>query len=287
MIESLTKFVPINFLCTHFGVSRSGYYSWKESSPNKDKHKKKIVAAIKNIFEKSGKTYGSPRVFHALRKQGLKLSKKTVAKYMKEEGLRVTQKKRFTPKTTDSNHSGPIAPRIFKIEEDMPTVPNEIWAGDITYLDLGGVFFYLSVVLDLFNREIVGWSVDDSLKSSGVIRALKHAIISQGTDTKIIFHSDRGSQYASEKFRALLNEEEMIPSMSRKGNCYDNSCVESFFKSLKADLNSMGVTLTEGNVKSEIFKYIEIWYNRKRLHSSLGYLAPEEYRLNYNLKKTA
>ena len=193
---------------------------------------------------------------------------------MRNLGIQVKAKKKFIPQTTNSNHDNPISPRVFKAEEPIPQRQNEVWAGDITYLLIGKIFYYLSVVLDLFSREVVGWSVDKTLESSGVISALQNAITIQNADAKVIFHSDRGSQYASKKFRALLNKEEMIPSMSRKGNCYDNCYVESFFKTLKTDMHNMGVTLTEENARSEIFKYIEVWYNRKRMHSSLGYLSP-------------
>ena len=155
---------------------------------------------------------------------------------MKESGIGVKSRKKFTPQTTDSNHSSPISPRVFKVEDNFPQRANEIWAGDITYLPVDKKFYYLSVVLDLFNREVIGWSVDKTLEASGVIQALQNAIITQQADAKIIFHSDRGVQYASKKFREILNKEDMIPSMSRKGNCYDNCYVESFFKTLKSDI---------------------------------------------------
>ena len=144
---------------------------------------------------------------------------------------------------------------------------------------MGEIFYYLSVIFDLFNREVIGWSVDKTLEASGVIMALQNAITSQGTDSKIIFHSDRGSQYASKQFRKLLSKEDMIPSMSRRGNCYDNCYVESFFSTLKKDLKNMGIQLIEGNIRSEIFKYIEVWYNRKRQHSSLNYQSPVQFKI--------
>lgn len=197
---------------------------------------------------------------------------------MRDIGLYPKNTKKFKSKTTDSNHDGQFSPRIFKSEEYIGKAPNEIWAGDITYLPAGGKFYYLSVVLDLFNREVIGWSLDKSLSADGVITALKNAILSQGSDSKIIFHSDRGVQYSSKRFRTLLNGQEMIPSMSRKGNCYDNCYVESFFKILKTEIFNMNIILTEKNIHTEIFRYIEVWYNRRRMHSSLSYKSPLDFK---------
>ena len=208
-------------------------------------------------FERSGKTYGSPRIYQCLKKRNIPCSLNTVAKVMREVGIRVMARKKFIPQTTDSNHNAPISPRIFRPKALLPEGRNDIWAGDITYLPVSKKFYYLSVVLDLFNREVIGWSVDKTLEATGVISALQNAIISQRTDTKIIFHSDRGSQYASKKFRSLLNREEIIPSMSRKGNCYDNCYVESFFKTLKSDIHNMGIILTEENIRSEILNILK------------------------------
>ena len=278
-MDSLSQSIPISFLCTHFKVSRSGYYSWKNSVGTRNECRDIVVKAIKEEFEMSGGTYGSPRIQQCLQDREIPCSINTVAKIMREEGIKVKNKKKFTPKTTDSNHNSPIAPREFKSEQGTPDFPNKVWAGDITYILVGKVFYYLSVVMDLFNREIVGWSIDKTLEAKGVVAALKNAIITQGADVQIIFHSDRGSQYASILFRNLLNEEEFIPSMSRKGNCYDNCYVESFFATLKKDIKTMGVILTEDNIRSEIFKYIEVWYNRKRKHSSLGNMNPHQFKI--------
>ena len=238
-----------------------------------------MKGAIVKEFKKSGKTYGSPRIYQCLKERNISCSENTVAKLMKEIGIGARPRKRFVPQTTDSNHNERISPRIFRSESPLPKSPNEIWAGDITYLPVDNKFYYLSVVLDLFNREVIGWSVDKTLEASGVVSALQNAITSQCSDAQVVFHSDRGSQYASKQFRLLLNKEEMIPSMSRKGNCYDNCYVESFFKTLKDDIYRMGVVLREENIRSEIFKYIEVWYNRNRKHSSLNYLSPLQFKM--------
>ena len=198
---------------------------------------------------------------------------------MKEMGLDARLKKKYSVKTTDSNHSKPIAPRVFKVEEGVPSGPNQILAGDITYLRLGSCFFYLSVVMDIFNRKIVGWSITDSLDTTGVLNALKMALQSCGNTAQIVFHSDRGVQYASKVFLELLANKEMIPSMSRKGNCYDNAFVESFFKSLKSEWLYRNDYQSESQLRALVFEFIEVWYNRKRLHSSLGYLSPLEYEI--------
>lgn len=200
---------------------------------------------------------------------------------MRELGLDARLKKRFKVQTTDSNHQNPIAPRLFKTEDEhaLPLEAGKILAGDITYLKLGNRFIYLSVVLDLFNREVVGWSMGASLETDLVLKALDSAMIKVGPDAEVIFHSDRGSQYASEAYRNFLKNKEIKPSMSRKGNCYDNAYVESWFASLKKEWIYRSFYSTEAELRGLVFEYIEVWYNRKRKHSSLGYLSPMEYKL--------
>jgi transposase InsO family protein len=229
----------------------------------------------------SKKTYGSPRVYQELKSKSFKISENTVAKYMAEMNLDARQKKRFKVKTTDSNHSDPIAPRLVKTEEEqtLPTKAGEILAGDITYLRLNNKFIYLAVVIDLFNREVVGWSMGNTLETSLVLNALSAAMMKMGSDAQIIFHSDRGSQYASEAYRNFLKDNNVLPSMSRRGNCYDNAYVESWFASLKKEWIYRSSYSTEQELKALVFEYIEVWYNKKRKHSSLGYLSPVEYKL--------
>lgn len=266
------------FLCKYFSVSSSGFYQWKcRQKHHSGTSKMRVCAEIKVLFKQSKGTYGSPRIFQGLFRKGISVSENTVAKYMREAGLDARLKKKFRVKTTDSNHSGPIAPRIFKIEETKPSGPNQVLAGDITYLRLGSCFLYLAVVMDIFNRKIVGWSIIRSLDTTGVLNALKMAFRSCGPATKIIFHSDRGVQYASHVFLDLLEKKEAIPSMSRRGNCYDNAFVESWFKSMKSEWLYRHEYHTEADLRALVFEYIEAWYNRKRLHSSLGYMSPLEY----------
>lgn len=277
-MKKLENDIPIAFMCRHFEVSRSGYYSWCKGTATMRKTKQMfLLAEIQRLFANSKKTYGSPRIFQELSKKGHSCSENTIAKMMKALGLTGDQKKKFKVVTTDSNHSGPIASRVFKIEDFNVKGPNEIYAGDITYIALNEKFLYLSVVIDLFSRRVVGWSINDTLEAKGVIAALEMAFAREGNNAGVIFHSDRGVQYASSDFRELLDDKKAIPSMSRKGNCYDNAFAETFFKTIKSELIYRQEFESEKDLRSAIFEYIETWYNRKRLHSSLGYLSPVEY----------
>lgn len=281
MIEELRKEVPVRFLCRHFGVSSSSYYHWRSGVvPVRLKTKISICEAIKREFDESDKSYGSPRIYQELKSQGFKVTENTIAVYMREMGLDARLKKKYRVQTTDSNHDGPIAPRLFKVEEEhsLPTKPGKLLAGDITYLRLGQSFLYLAVVLDLYNREVVGWSMSRTMDTSIVLRALDGAMKKLGPDAEIIFHSDRGSQYASVAYRRFMKEQNVLPSMSRRGNCYDNSYVESWFASLKKEKIYRKSYSAETELRQLVFQYIETWYNPKRRHSSLGYLSPMEYK---------
>ena len=281
MIDQFKDRVPIRFMCKYFSVGPSSFYYWKKGVES-ERRKSKILLCnrIKKAFEGSEKTYGSPRVFQELKAQGHSMSENTVAKYMREMGLDARLKKKFRIQTTDSNHPHPIAPRLFKAEDDnpLPKRPGELLAGDITYLKYGGKFVYLAVVLDLFNREVLGWSMSDNLRTGLVLRALDSAMKKVGPSAEVIFHSDRGSQYASEAYRNFLKSKDIKPSMSRKGNCYDNSYVESWFASLKKEWVYRHRPSTKEEMRNLVFRYIETWYNKKRRHSALGYLSPLDYK---------
>jgi transposase InsO family protein len=207
MIAMLQNKIPVRFLCKFFSISPSSYYLWLKSKDLKDcATVDKVNIEIKQIFNKSKKTYGSPRIHRQLKTIGHKISENTVAKYMVKLGLNAQQKKRFKVVTTDSNHKNPVAPRLFKYENkgSLPLAPGKILAGDITYIKVGCKFIYLAVVIDLFNREVVGWSIGNSLETSLVLKALHSAILKVGPDAEVIFHSDRGSQYDSEAYRNFL-----------------------------------------------------------------------------------
>lgn len=276
--------ISIGFACEYFGKHRSGFYKWLRREEQKSYVKKvHITEQIKTVFDESKGTYGSPRVFSSLKDKGVKISENTVAKYMSELGLDGRLKKKFKVKTTDSDHKGPFASRVVKFEDEntLPEAPGEVLAGDITYLRVQGGFVYLAVVIDIFTREVVGWSMSDSLKKQLVLDALSSAMFITSPHAQVIFHSDRGSQYASEAYRKLMKDKNIVPSMSRKGNCYDNCYVESWFGSLKKEWIYRQDLLTKDQMKKSVFEYIEVWYNRNRKHSSIGYVAPQVFRKNY------
>ena len=282
-IRQESKKIPISFLCKHFGVGRSGFYQWQQrcKAPRFVK-KQKICEEIKKAFKASKETYGSPRIHSDLKELGYSVSENTVAKYMQELGLDARLKKKFRMQTTDSDHSLPIADRLLKVEDEdcLPTEPGQVLAGDITYLKLGESFLYLAVVMDLCTRIIVGWSMQRSLHTKLVLDALTAAMAKVGPDAQVIFHSDRGSQYASEAYRSFCCSKNVLPSMSRRGNCYDNSYVESWFGGFKKEWLYRHDYSTESELKAIVFDYIEVWYNRKRKHSALGYVSPMQFEMN-------
>lgn len=285
MIFQLKDQVSISFLAQHFGVSRSHFYKWL-SSPKSFKltEKSKVCKKIKTIFESSKQTYGSPRIYSELKSQGVLISENTVAKYMQEMGLDARLKKKYRVLTTDSKHPYPIASRLFKTESEhcLPDGPGQVLAGDITYLKLSKHnHVYLAVVLDLYNREVVGWSMSRSLETRLVLDALHMAIEKSSPDTEIILHSDRGVQYASTAYRRFLKNQKIKPSMSRKGNCYDNAYFESFFSSLKKECIYRLNPESEDSMRACVFNYIETWYNKKRRHSSLDYMSPIDYKFKH------
>ena len=285
---NLKSKIPLKFLLKFFAISSSIYYFVINKEKSRAfKTKKKICEEIKKEFKKSKETYGSPRIYQELKKKKISISENTVAKYMAEMGLDARHKKTYKVSTTDSNHNHKVAPRLFKVEGEgvLPKAPGKVLAGDITYLRLGTGrnFLYLAVVIDLFNREVVGWSMSKSLETKVVLDALDMAMRKTFPDVEVIFHSDRGVQYASDAYRKLLKNNRIKPSMSRKGNCYDNSYVESWFSSLKKEWLYRKSYFGEKELRALVFEYIEVWYNKKRLHSKLDYQSPEEYRIKHQL----
>ena len=271
----------VRTMCRVLGVSVSGYYAWTQRpASNRSQEQLTIVTAIKEIHKESHGAYGSPRITATLKKRGIKCSRPRVARLMKESGVRATCARKFKV-TTDSNHKEPIAPNI--LEQDFaPDIPFEAWTSDITYLWTDGGWQYLTVVMELFNREIIGYSLSRSLTAeTTVIPALEMAVVQQQPPVGVIFHSDQGVQYASKLFRAKLAEHKMIQSMSGKGNCYDNAVTESFFKTMKSEWIYGKRFRNREELQKSLFEYIQVFYNRKRLHSYLGNLAPAEYLRNY------
>lgn len=273
--------VPLDFLCKHFSVSRSGNYAHCSKTQSKAFIKKqKVCNVIKAVLDRSDRTYGSPRIYKELISPGHRAAENTVAKYMKELKLDARLKKKYRVMTTDSHHNSPIADRLIKTEDEhtLPSSSGSVLAGDITYLKYGNKFLYLAVVLDLFTREVIGWSMQKSMHSKLVLDALEAAMKAVGPDAQVIFHSDRGSQYASEAYRNFCHSKDILPSMSRRGNCYDNAYVESFFASLKKERVYRAKPTTEAEMRREVFDYIEAWYNPRRLHSSLDYMSLMAFR---------
>lgn len=271
--------MPVSFICCHFNVSRSGYYSWlNRAKSEREKLREERVERVVESFNVNRGRYGSPRVLIDLKKNGYSISENTVAKIMREKGLVARKKRAFKIVTLKEEVSTEIPKRSFMIEDKPNLKINEIWAGDITYLPVDNKFLYLSVVMDLKRRKITGWSLDDRLGSEGVIRALEDSYRREGVAGSI-FHSDQGVQYKSLAFKEKLKAIGSKASMSRRGNCYDNAFIESFFKSLKSELLWNQSFRSEAHLRQEIFEYIEYWYNRKRIHSGLGNKSPLEYEL--------
>ncbi len=261
-------------MCKILKVSRSCYYRWLSIKKQEDG---KLNNLIKNIFEISNYTYGTRRIKQQLVKDyGLIVSRRRIGKIMKKLGLVCKNKKRFRIKTTNSNHNYSIAPNRLK-QNFYTTNPNEIYVGDITYIPTKQGWLYLAVVIDLFSRKVIRQSMDDRLKTSLVNDALIMAIQRRKPKSGLLFHTDRGSQYASDSHKALLKEFGIIQSMSAKGNCYDNAVSESFFYTLKTELIYNTTFETKAQARMAIFNFIEIWYNRKRLHSYLDYISPNEF----------
>ena len=271
---------PIGKMAKVLGISRSGYYKYTLKGESKrSQENAKLSKEIKEIFHDSAETYGSPRVMAELHDRGYQCGINRVSRLMNEMNLVSCRHKKFKVMTTDSNHDLAVSPNLLKRNFSIDK-PNKVWVSDITYISTQEGWLYLCTVLDLFSRKIVGWSMTDHMEASMVIDALDMAYMSRRPGEGLIMHSDRGSQYASNAFREKLAEYEMLSSMSRKGNCWDNACAESFFCTLKTELVYRCDYLTRDEAKKTIFRYIEIFYNRKRRHSTLGNVSPDSFEMN-------
>lgn len=278
-MEQLKGVYEIKALVRVLGLSESGFYQYqKRSIQRQERAVKRLdrVRKIEKIFLGSNKIYGSPRVFAVLKGLGERCSLSTVERLMREENMHSKTKKKFRIKTTDSAHSNPIEPNKLN-REFNPENKNKVWASDITYIPTGEGFLFLCVFMDLFSRKIVGWSMGNSLKSSIVINALNMAINREKPNEGLMAHSDRGVQYTSQNYRELIAFKKFILSHSRKGNCHDNAVVESFFHSLKTEFTYFENFKTREEAQRRIFEWIEVFYNKERIHSFLGYKSPVEY----------
>ena len=267
---------PVAALCAALAVSRSGYYRWQQAAPRaRAAEDARISAAIHTVHRESRGTYGSPRVMRELRRRGHAHSRKRVARLMKTEELRGSQPRRFVPQTTQSGHTEPIAPNRLG-EVPKPTGRDQVWVSDITYVRTAEGWLCVAAIMDLDSRRIVGWATGGSLAAELVLRALAMALRHRRPPAGLIYHSDRGVQYACGDFRAALADAQLVASMSRKGNCYDNAAMESFWSTFKREGAGL-LFATRREATAATFDYLETFYNRVRLHSALGYQSPVDF----------
>jgi transposase InsO family protein len=271
---------PITMMCLVLGVSRSRYYEWtKKRKSRRAQEDEELLKKIREIYKKRKGRYGSPRIHEDLKDMGYCIGRKRVARIMREKGIVARTKRRFRV-TTDSNHNFPTADNLLK--RDFHTdAPDKVWVGDITYVWTDEGWLYLAVIIDLFSRAVVGWAMDRHIKTELTLRALHMAIGQRRPDKGLIFHSDRGVQYASTDYREALKNHGMLSSMSRKGDCWDNAVSESFFGKLKTEEDNDMQFRTRNVARHEIFKFIEIWYNRERRHSYVGNISPMNFEKLY------
>lgn len=279
-IKENRKQYPFCLLCEILGVSLSGYHKWiRRKVSRRAAEDQRILEIIKFHYSRSKGRYGMPRICAEMRKQGFKVNKKRIARLMRVNNIRAKTNRRFKG-TTVQNSKAEASENLLN-QNFTASSKNQVWTSDITYLWTAEGWLYLAVVMDVYSRKIVGWSIDSSLTAELVIRALIMALIHRNPQKGLIFHSDRGCQYTSSSFRAILKKIGIIQSMSSTGNCYDNAITESFFHTLKTELTYLEKYQSREQAKRSIFEYIEIFYNRKRLHSSLGYLSPVEFEEKY------
>lgn len=275
-IRSHEKKYPIEVMCRVLCASRSGYYAWRKGgAPTHQVRRQELLKMIKKIFEDSRGTYGSPRILDALRKRGIVVNHKTVEDLMQKNGIQAKRRRKFKA-TTNSKHNLPVAENLLDREFTVAK-PNQAWVGDITYVPTEEGWLYLSTWIDLYSRKIVGWSMAPRMTADIVVSAFRMALFRQKGQAPQLVHSDRGSQYASDAFRKELKTFGCTQSMSRKGNCWDNAVAESFFGTLKTELVHHEKYKTREQARLSIFDYIEMFYNKRRAHSHLNYLSPEDF----------
>ena len=276
VIQEHDRRYPIRLMCRALAVSAAGYFAWRIRPVSAGSvSDRTTLSVIRVIHRESRETYGSPRIWDALVKQGHRIGEHRVARLMRQDSIRAKTVKKWRA-TTQSQHRLPVAAntleRAFTVE-----APNRVWAGDITYVWTLEGWLYLAVLLDLYSRRVVGWAMSQRITVELTEQALTMALAKRAPTAGLLHHSDRGSQYAATSYQRVLDEYGLIPSMSRKGNCWDNACVESFFGTLKRELVYQRQYATRSEATQDIFEYIEVFYNRQRRHSTLGYHSPAEY----------
>ena len=272
---------PVTQMCRVLDVSRAGFYAWRSRDASAtETRREQLTQEVTEIHAQAKGRYGSPRVHAELVARGVACCETTVARVMREAGIAAKTKRKFR-QTTDSNHPHPVAENVLDRQFD-PDGPNASWVADVTHIPTREGWVYLAAVVDLFSRAVVGWSMAATMTSRLVVDALEMALVRRRPGSGLVAHSDRGSQYASEHYRRRLTEERIACSMSRRGNCWDNAPMESFFASLEKELVHDEDYATREQAKASIFEYIEAFHNRVRRHSTLGYVAPAEYERTHN-----
>jgi transposase InsO family protein len=280
--EHLAETYPLEVACDVLGVSRSGYYARRERLGGvRAKRREELAAKVKAVHQANRRVYGSPRVCAALRASGEAVCENTVAKVMRDNGIRAKTKRKFVPRTTDGGHGQPVAPNVLD-RQFGAQAPDRKWAADITYIPTAQGWLYVAAVIDLCSRRVVGWSMAEHMRSGLVSDALSMAIARRRPGEGLLHHSDRGVQYAGEDYQHLLAENGIECSMSGKGDCWDNPVMESFWGTLKTELVNHEHYETREQARASIFEYVEVFYNRVRLHSALGYLSPEQFEAGLN-----
>jgi putative transposase len=267
-------------MCNVLNVSRSGYYKWKDrSESDRERQHKEWTKQVKEVYDQSRKLYGSPKITRKLHQQGVKISKRTVTRIMNKQQWRSKTVRKYKA-TTNSKHNLPLHENVLN-QDFTASKPNEKWVTDITYVPTGEGWLYLASVMDLYSRKIVGWHMSDRMTKELVLQALRQAHGRQQPAGEVLHHSDRGSQYASYDYQKQLQAYSMTSSMSRKGNCYDNACIESFHSIIKKELIYLNKYETRSEAEQSIFEYIEVFYNNERIHSSIQYCTPTDFERQY------
>jgi transposase InsO family protein len=275
-IEENRSIYPITRMCSVLEVSENGYYNWRERGKSQRKQDdEQLVSRIEDAYHNNRGVYGSPRIHAELKAQDIKCGRKRIARLMREQNISARRKRRQAKKT-DSNHSSPIAPNL--LERDFgASAPNKKWMTDMTYIATSEGWLYLAGVIDAYSRRLIGWAMGQEHDAELVKQALQMALVMRQPGAGLVHHSDRGSEYASKSYQEMLHQHNIQISMSRKGDCYDNAMIESFWGTLKEECFSLEIFHTRKEAKTAIFEYIEVFYNRKRKHSSLDYLSPVDY----------
>ena len=273
---------PVRRQCQVLGVAQSGYYAWRKAQPsNRQQGDERLTREIRSIYEQHRGLYGSPRIHATLKAKGWRCSRKRVARLMREAHLRSVRQRKRRVQTTHSKHAYPVAANLLNREFEAQRT-NQKWVADITFIPTQNGWLYLAAVLDLFSRRIIGWAMSASCDATLVQNALQMAFAQRQPSAELLHHSDRGSQYAAHDYQALLAQHAITVSMSRTGNCYDNAVMESFFHTLKAECVDRHIFHSRSHARSILFVFLEVYYNRQRLHSTLGYCTPAAFEAAFS-----